>query len=117
MKCKCALVVSRDLDLQCKTVFILSLKIREAMATELKGMHMGGDGETVEVGGRCFGGYIKPASHNENRRLAKNQNSKRQVVVVVRERGGSALPAVLSGQPSDKHVFIPSARLALSPPC
>jgi len=38
---------------------------------------LGGDGDTVEVDGGYFGGYIKPANHRENRRdrrLAKNQN-------------------------------------------
>ncbi len=67
------------------------------MATKLKGMRVGGDGETVEVDGGYFGGYIKPANHKENRRdrrLAKNQNGNRQVVVVVKERGGQTVPAV-----------------------
>ena len=38
---------------------------------------------------------------NENRRdrrLAKNQNGKRQVVVVMRERGGRTLPAVFKSE-------------------
>jgi len=58
---------------------------------------LGGDGETVEVDGGYFGGYIKPPNHRENRRdrrLAKNQNGKRRVVVVMRECGGRTLPAV-----------------------
>ena len=44
---------------------------------------------------------MKPANHKENRRdrrLAKNQNGKRQVVVVVRERGGRTLPAVFKSE-------------------
>ena len=48
-----------------------------------------------------FGGYIKPANHLENRRdrrLAKNQNGKRRVVVVVREQGGRTLPAVFKSE-------------------
>ena len=101
VKGKSALALSRDLDVQYKTAFVLSHKMREAMATELKGMHLGGDGETVEVDGGYFGGYIKPANHKENRRdrrLAKNRNGKRQVVVVVRERGGSTLPAVFKSE-------------------
>ena len=66
------------------------------MASELRGMRVGGKGETVEVDGAYFGGHVKPASFKENRRdrrLAKNQNGKRQVVVVARERGSSTLPA------------------------
>ena len=55
------------------------------MASEMKGLHLGGEGKMVEIDGGYFGGYIKPANHKENRRdrrLAKNQNGKRQVVVV-----------------------------------
>jgi hypothetical protein len=79
----------------------LAHKLREAMASELKGMRLGGDGETVEIDGGYFGGYIKPANHKDNRRdrrLAKNQNGKRQVVVVMRERGGRTLPAVFRSE-------------------
>lgn len=101
VKGKSALALSRDLDCQYKTAFVLAHKLREAMASELKGMQLGGDGETVEVDGGYFGGHIKPANHKENRRdrrLAKNQNGKRQVVVVMRERGGSTLPAVFKSE-------------------
>ena len=64
-------------------------------------MQIGGEGETVEIDGMYTGGYIKPANHKENRRdrrPAKNQNGKRQVVVVVRERGGRTLPAVFKSE-------------------
>jgi len=97
VKGKSALALSRDLGTQYRTAYVLAHKVREAMATELKGMHIGGAGETVEVDGMYTGGYIKPANHKENRRdrrLAKNQNGKREVVVVARERGGRTLPAV-----------------------
>lgn len=101
VKGKSALALSRDLGVQYKTAFVLAHKLREAMATELKGMQVGGDGETVEVDGAYFGGYVKPANFKENRRdrrLARNQNGKRQVVVVIRERGGSTLPAVFKSE-------------------
>jgi transposase-like protein len=103
VKGKSALALSRDLDCQYKTAFVLAHKLREAMASELKGMRLGGDRETVEVDGGYFGGYVKPANHKENRRdrrLAKNQNGKRQVVVVVRERDGRTLPAVFKTEGS-----------------
>jgi hypothetical protein len=67
------------------------------MASELKGMTVGGVGKVVETDGGYFGGYVKAANYKENRRdrrLAKNQNGKRQVVVIVREREGRTLPAV-----------------------
>jgi hypothetical protein len=97
VKGKAACPLSRDLDNQYKTAFVLAHKLREAMASELKGMQIGGEGETVEIDGGYFGGYVKPANHKENRRdrrRARNQNGKRKVVVVARERGGRTLPAV-----------------------
>lgn len=101
VKGKSALALSRDLDVQYKTAFVLAHKLREAMATELKGMRVGGEGKTVETDGGYFGGFIKPANHKENRRdrrLVKNQNGKRRVVVVVRERDGRTLPAVFRSE-------------------
>lgn len=101
VKGKSALALSRDLDCQYKTAFVLAHKLREAMASSMKGMRLGGDGETVEIDGGYFGGYVKPANSKENRRdrrLVKNQNGKRQVVVVMRERGGSTLPGVFKSE-------------------
>ncbi len=96
VKGKSALALSRDLDVQYKTAWVLSHKLREAMATEVKGYKLGDEGKVVEVDGAYFGGYVKPANHKENRRdrrLAKNQNGKRQCVVVIRERDGMVMPS------------------------
>src|SRR6185437_14233213 len=101
VKGKSALALSRDLGCQYKSAFVLAHKLREAMALEMKGRVVGGVGKVVETDGAYFGGYVKPANQKENRRdrrLAKNQNGKRQVVVVVRERGGSTLPAVFRSE-------------------
>ena len=101
VKGKSALALSRDLDCQYKTAFVLAHKMREAMASNVKGLQLGGAGKTVEIDGGYFGGYIKPANHKENRRdrrLAKNQNGKRRVVVVIRERGGRTLPMVFKSE-------------------
>jgi transposase-like protein len=101
VKGKAALALSRDLGTSYKTAFVLAHKLREAMAAEIKGTRVGGEGETVEIDGMYVGGYVKPANLKENRvdrRLAKNQNGKRQVVVVARERGGSTLPAVFKSE-------------------
>jgi len=101
VKGKSALALSRDLNVQYKTAYVVAHKIREAMASELKGMQLGGEGETVEIDGGYFGGYVKPANFKDNRRdrrLAKNQSGKRQVVVVMRERGGYTLPAVFKSE-------------------
>ena len=91
VKGKSALALSRDLDVQYKTAWVLAHKLREAMATEVKGYKLGGVGKTVEVDGAYFGGYVKPANHKENRRdrrLLRNQNGRRQCVVVMRQRDG-----------------------------
>jgi transposase-like protein len=96
VKGKSALALSRDLDVQYKTAWVMSHKLREAMATEVKGYKMGGEGKVVEVDGGYFGGYQKPANHRENRRdrrLVKNQNGKRQCVVVIRQRDGMVMPS------------------------
>jgi transposase-like protein len=101
VKGKAALAMSRELGTQYKTAYVLCHKLREAMALELKGRTVGGPGKIVETDGAYFGGYVKPANHRENRRdrrLAKNQNGKRQVVVVVRERDGKTLPAVFKSE-------------------
>ena len=110
VKGKSALALSRDLDVQYKTAFVMAHKIREAVASEMKGRDVGGEGKTVEVDGGYFGGYVKPANHVENRvdrRLAKNQNGKRKVVVVVRGAMGARL-AKCSPQKAPQ-------RLSLSP--
>jgi transposase-like protein len=89
VKAKSALALSRDLDVQYKTAFVLAHKIREAMGVEFRDRHLGGAGQHVEVDGAYFGGYVRPENRKEDRtdrRLAENQSDKRQVVVVVRER-------------------------------
>ncbi len=101
VKGKSALALSRDLGTQYKTAFVLAHKLREAMASELKGRTIGGTGKVAEIDGGYFGGYIKPANLKENRRdrrMAKNQNGKRQCVVIIRERDGQTLPAVFRSE-------------------
>ena len=59
-----ALQVSRDLAVQYKTAFVLSHKLREAMAREDIGRKLSGE---VETDGAYFGGYVKPANRKEDR--------------------------------------------------
>jgi hypothetical protein len=97
VKGKNALALSRDLGTSYKTAFVLAHKIREAMASEIKGATVGGEGQTVEVDGAYFGGHIRPANLKENRRdrrLSENQTGKRKVVVIARERQGRTLSSV-----------------------
>jgi len=93
-----ALQLSRDLDVQYKTAFVMAHKIREAMSKGVADKIVKGE---VEIDGAYFGGYIKPANHKENRRdrrLAVNQNGKRSVVVIMRERNGNTLPFVFKSE-------------------
>ena len=87
--------LSRDLDCQYKTAFVLAHKLREAMALEVQtGEVLDGH---VEVDGAYFGGHVCPENRKEDRkdrRLKENQTGKRRVVVVMRERDGRTLPFV-----------------------
>src|ERR1043165_5393038 len=88
VKGKSMLALSRELGLTYKAAFVLCHKLREAMAEEMKGRRIGGDGKEAEIDGGYFGGYIKPANeatHRVDRRLLRNQNGKRKCVVIVRE--------------------------------
>ena len=87
--------LSRDLDCQYKTAFVLSHKLREAMATEVQTVVVL-DGH-VEIDGAYFGGHIRPENakaDRKDRRLKEHQTGKRRVVVVMREREGRTLPTV-----------------------
>jgi hypothetical protein len=89
-----ALQLARDLDCQHKTAFVLSHKIREAIAAETKGHSLEGE---VEVDGAYFGGHIRPANKAEervDRRLAEHQTGKRRVVIAFRQRKGRTLTFV-----------------------
>jgi transposase-like protein len=93
-----ALQVSRDLGIQYKTAFVLSHKLREAMAREQIDRQLNG---IVEIDGGYFGGYAKPENRKEDRkdrRLFENRTGKRQCVVIMRERGGKSLPFVVRNE-------------------
>ena len=101
VKGKSALALSRDLGTSYKTAFVLAHKLREAMAQEVKGRVIGGEGKEAEVDGAYFGGYVKPSNYKENRRdrrLLENQSGKRKVVVVARERAGKSVTAVFGSE-------------------
>ena len=89
-----ALQLSRDLDVQYKTAFVMSHKLREAIALARSTEKLEG---VVEVDGAYFGGYVKPANlktQRRDRRFLENRSGKRQVVVAIRERDGDTRPFV-----------------------
>lgn len=93
-----ALQISRDLDVQYKTAYVLCHKLREAMVAGNAGLTLDG---IVEIDGGWFGGYVKPENRKEDRkdlRLKANRSGKRQCVVIMRERGGRSLPFVVANE-------------------
>ncbi len=89
-----ALQLSRDLDVQYKTAFVLSHKIREAIGSLDRAANVCGN---VEIDGMHVGGYVKPANRVEDRRdrrRAGNQSGKREVVIAARERNGKTVTFV-----------------------
>lgn len=86
-----AVQLSRDLDVQHKTAFVLMHKLREAMAAEVHDLHLTG---AIDVDGAAFGGHVRPANAKQDRvdrRLLKHRSGKRRVVVALRQRGGRTL--------------------------
>ncbi len=95
-----ALELSRDLDCQYKTAFVLEHKLREALTALQDAQTLEGE---VEVDGGYFGGYVKPRRRGKDRidrRRKFNRSGKRKCVVVMRERGkaGRSLPVVVSAE-------------------
>lgn len=94
VKGKPALALGRDLGVQYKTAFVLSHKLREAMAAEIRENRLGGKGTESEVDGAYFGGHVRPENmkaDRKDRRQTANRTGKRKCVVVVRERNGRSV--------------------------
>ena len=93
-KGKSAVQMSRELDVQYKTAWVLCHKLREAMQDEYEGRKVSGE---VEIDGAYFGGHIRPANKREDRidrRRKRYQTGTRRVVVVARARKGRTLTFV-----------------------
>jgi transposase-like protein len=99
------LQVSRDLNVQYKTAFVLCHKLREAMASKQLTWTLQGE---VEIDGAYFGGTIRQenkVSERVDRRLKRHQTGARRAVVVMRERRGRTLPVVVKHE-SDAIEFV-----------
>lgn len=93
-----ALQLSRDLDVQYKTAFVLAHKIREALGAVQALAQISGE---VAVDGAYFGGYVKPANRREDRKDRRRkiyQTGKRQVVIVARELDGETATHVAESE-------------------
>src|SRR3954463_15807943 len=96
-----ALQLSREVGCDYKVAFVLLHKLRECLEAEQARHLLGSEGTECETDTAYFGGYGKPANHQENRRdlrLAENRTGKRQCVVVVRQRAGGTATAVIPGE-------------------
>jgi transposase-like protein len=103
-----ALQFSRDMGINAKSAFVMLHKIREAVASETKDAKLVGE---IEIDGMYQGGTIRPANLAANRidrRLARNQNGQRRVVVALRQRGGRTLPFVAT---SESHGVLIAAKV------
>lgn len=101
VKGKSMLALSRDLGTSYKAAFVLAHKLREAMAEQLRGRVVGGEGKVAEIDAAYFGGYVKPANHRadrKDRRFIENQSGKRKAVVIIRERNGNSVPGVFPSE-------------------
>lgn len=89
-----ALQLGRDLDVAYMTAFVLSHKLREAMASEV---HAEGElSGTVEIDGAYFGGHVRPENRKEDRKDRRLSTAGRKVVAIARERGGRVIPWVVN---------------------
>lgn len=80
-----ALQLSRDLNIQYKTAFVLAHKLRESLMDYQPALL---DGE-VEIDAAYVNGHVRPANRIENRvdrRLKENQDPMKRAVLVLRER-------------------------------
>lgn len=93
-KGKSAVQMSRELNVQYKTAWVLCHKLREAMQGEYEGQKVSGE---VEVDGAYFGGHVRPENKTDDRvdrRLKEHQSGNRRVVVAIRARAGRTLTFV-----------------------
>jgi transposase-like protein len=93
-----ALQISRDLNINPKSAFVLLHKLRETMGSQVHNPDQPELSGEVQIDGAYFGGHVKPENRKvdrKDRRLAEEQTGKRQVVVVAREVMGRAMPFVV----------------------
>jgi transposase-like protein len=89
-----ALQLGRDLDVAYMTAFVLSHKLREAMASEVQAA--GELSGTVEIDGAYFGGHERQENRKADRRDRRTNHGKRKVVAIARERHGRVIPWVVA---------------------
>jgi transposase-like protein len=82
-----ALQLSRDLDVQYKTAFVLAHKIRESLMEQRDMEQLSGE---IHMDGTYVNAHVRPENRKEDRidrRLAENQNPDKRCVLVMSEKG------------------------------
>jgi len=80
-----ALQMSRDLNVQYKTAFVLMHKLRQSLMDRRDETPLAGE---VQIDGGYVGGSVRPANRAEervDRRLAEHQNPDKRCILVMRE--------------------------------
>lgn len=95
VKGKAALQLSRELGAAYMTAWVLSPKLREAVASQRSSMALDG---TVEMDGMYIGGYIRPANDEVDRIDRRRHNPHRRCVMALRQRVGRTLATVVPGE-------------------
>ncbi len=93
-----ALQLSRELNIQYRSAFVLLHKLRDLISREINKITLSG---RVEVDGAYFGGYVKPANYKKKRRDRREvirESGKQRVVVVARRRRGDAMTFVTTSE-------------------
>ena len=92
-----SLQMSREMNINPKSAFVLLHKLREAMGEVVhNGEELSG---VVEIDGCYVGGFVRQANRKEDREpRGHGENPRRRVVVVARERGGRVIPWVVASE-------------------
>lgn len=91
-----SLQMSRDMNINPKSAFVMLHKLREAMgevvhnSEELTGV--------VEIDGCYVGGHVRQPNRKADREPRKGDDPRRRVVVVARERSGRVIPWVVASE-------------------
>jgi transposase-like protein len=91
-----ALQMSRNLNINPKSAFVMLHKLREAMGAEVHGVdEICGAERQAEIDGAYFG-HVRPANRKADRADRRAESPRRKVVVIARERHGQAMPWVVA---------------------
>jgi transposase-like protein len=92
-----ALWLSREIECQHRSAFVLLHKVRESLKA-LQAVKLSGE---IEVDATYTGGYVKPANevkHRRDRRVLENQSGRKRCIITMVERKGRVLAFVAASE-------------------